>query len=680
MAPTIKIMYVDDEVDIRCIVEFALEDEVGMELRLCASGQEALDLAPTFRPDLILLDVMIPAMDGPTTLRRLRQLPGMAQTPVAFVTAKVQPEEVAYLTSIGAIDVIAKPFDPMRLPEQLRVLWKKTQHTPMQAGGRAAKLAALRAAYSSALLERLRAMSACWQALAAQPASSEAHADLARHAHALAGSAGAFGYRTLAGRAVELEETLRRLAATADAASSPLLARLGPLLDALHSLGQDGPDTPLQIPEGSYATPIVRAAEAENRVLLIEDDALLAQDMAEQLRSFGWEATVCTREEEAPALRAHPRPAAAIVDLMLPEGPYAGLELMREVRNRTGINVPHLVLSARGDWDARLAAIRSGAAAYLTKPVDVATLAIQLDRIVHPSAPAPYRVLLVDDDATLAEHYAQVLGGAGMEVLALPHPRGLLEAMAMQPEIVLLDLYLPECSGIEALQIIRQQTQFEGVPVVFLSTEAGLAMHQEAMQSGAEDFLVKPISDANLVWAVAVRAQRFRSLAALIRQDGLTGLLNHIAFKLQLEAEVDRSRRHGHCLSVAMLDLDDFKRVNDTYGHPQGDRVIKSLAQMLRKRLRKSDIIGRYGGEEFIVAMPDTPGQRAHSIMASLCSDFGRVRFETMDGEFKCAFSGGVASQPPLATAASLIDAADHALYQAKTSGRNRILEFVKAD
>ena len=679
MAPTLKIMYVDDEVDIRCIVEFALEDEVGMELRLCASGQEALDLAPTFRPDLILLDVMIPVMDGPTTLQRLRQLPGLAQTPVAFVTAKVQPTEVAYLTSIGAIDVIAKPFDPMRLPEQIRALWKRTQQSPTEAGGRAAKLAALRAAYSSALLERLSAMRACRQALAAQPASSEAHADLARHAHALAGSAGAFGYHFLAIRAVELEDTLRRLAANGDAASSPFLARLGPLLDSLHSLAKDGPDTPLQIVGGSYVTPTVDA-EAENRVLLIEDDALLAQDMADQLRSFGWEATVCTREEEALTLRAHPRPAAAIVDLMMPEGPYAGLELMREVRNRAGINVPHLVLSARGDWDARLAAIRSGAAAYLTKPVDVATLAIQLDRIVHPPAAAPYRVLLVDDDVTLAEHYAQVLGGAGMEVLALSHPKGLLDAMATQPEIVLLDLYLPECSGIEALQIIRQQTQFEGVPVVFLSTEAGLAMHQEALQSGAEDFLVKPISDANLVWAVAVRAQRFRSLAALIRQDGLTGLLNQIAFKLQLEAEVDRSRRHGHSLSVAMLDIDAFKRVNDAYGHPQGDRVIKSLAQMLRKRLCKSDIIGRYGGEEFIVAMPDTPAKQALSIMASLCADFGRVRFETMDGEFKCAFCGGVASQPPLATAASLIDAADHALYQAKTSGRNRIVEFVKAD
>lgn len=128
MSPALKILYVDDEADIRTIVQFAFEDEEGFELKVCASGQEALDMVGDYRPALVLLDVMMPEMDGPTTLQRLHVQPGLAQLPIAFVTAKVQPQEVAYLMSLGAVDVIAKPFDPMALADHVRRVWQGARH------------------------------------------------------------------------------------------------------------------------------------------------------------------------------------------------------------------------------------------------------------------------------------------------------------------------------------------------------------------------------------------------------------------------------------------------------------------------------------------------------------------------------------------------------------------------
>ena len=125
MTEAMRILYVDDEADIRSIVEFALEDEEGLTLELCASGQEALAKAPMLRPNLILLDVMMPGMDGPTTLQRLRDHAELATTPVVFVTAKVQSQEIAHFKSIGAVDVIAKPFDPMALADQIREIWRR---------------------------------------------------------------------------------------------------------------------------------------------------------------------------------------------------------------------------------------------------------------------------------------------------------------------------------------------------------------------------------------------------------------------------------------------------------------------------------------------------------------------------------------------------------------------------
>jgi len=125
MAELKKILYVEDEPDIQMIARVALENVGGFELCVCSSGAEALEKAAEFEPDLLLLDVMMPGMDGPTTLTELRKIPQLANTPVMFMTAKVQPQEVEYLKSLNVADVIAKPFDPMGLANSIHDSWAK---------------------------------------------------------------------------------------------------------------------------------------------------------------------------------------------------------------------------------------------------------------------------------------------------------------------------------------------------------------------------------------------------------------------------------------------------------------------------------------------------------------------------------------------------------------------------
>ena len=125
MSELVTVLYAEDEADIRGVTEFALKDE-GFELTPCASGQEALDKVMAMTPDLILLDVMMPGMDGPTTLKELKKLSHLANTPVIFMTAKVQPNEIAEYEALGALGVISKPFDPMKLSDEIhRLLGKK---------------------------------------------------------------------------------------------------------------------------------------------------------------------------------------------------------------------------------------------------------------------------------------------------------------------------------------------------------------------------------------------------------------------------------------------------------------------------------------------------------------------------------------------------------------------------
>ncbi len=120
-----RILYVEDEPDIQAVARIALENVGGFIVEICNSGLEALERGPDFKPDLLLLDVMMPGMDGVTTLHELRKLPGLKAVPAMFMTAKVQPSEVAQLRQQGAIDVIPKPFDPMTLSENIRSLWHK---------------------------------------------------------------------------------------------------------------------------------------------------------------------------------------------------------------------------------------------------------------------------------------------------------------------------------------------------------------------------------------------------------------------------------------------------------------------------------------------------------------------------------------------------------------------------
>ena len=127
-APLSKILYVEDEPDIQAIAKLALETIGGFTLEVCSSGAEAIEKGPDFHPDLILMDVMMPGMDGPSTLAELRKKASLDKTPVVFMTAKVQPQEIAEFKELGALEVIAKPFDPMTLSEQINSIWAGCHH------------------------------------------------------------------------------------------------------------------------------------------------------------------------------------------------------------------------------------------------------------------------------------------------------------------------------------------------------------------------------------------------------------------------------------------------------------------------------------------------------------------------------------------------------------------------
>lgn len=333
-----------------------------------------------------------------------------------------------------------------------------------------------------------------------------------------------------------------------------------------------------------------------------------------------------------------------------------------------------ILLSDDRGFDLRLKAARAGVQTVLRTDVDSMELAVWLS--THDDAESDsFSILIVDDDDLAARTYALALTAAGMKAEVVTHPEQTIEAVErFAPDLILMDLHMPVAGGLEVAKVIRQTRRHLSLPIVFLSAERDLAKQQEARRIGGDDFIAKPIALETLAESVRIRAKRAVALRQAIDRDSLTNLLSHARFLERLDAEIARSRRTTSPISVCMIDLDQFKGVNDAYGHQAGDHVLQTLARTMNAELRKTDIVARYGGEEFAAILLDTPAEDAVLVMDKLRETFGQIVFDVNGKRFSVTLSAGVGGAAHGATAHDLIAAADRALYRAKHNGRNRVI------
>ncbi len=440
----------------------------------------------------------------------------------------------------------------------------------------------------------------------------------------------------------------------------------------------DLPESPREVCEPAPPS-ITAPPPADNtppRMLyVLEKDPHVAKMLSTQLAPFGYSIEIRDTSEALVEALVGAAPYAVILD---PDAPGVGLSTARAIASPRGSvsgRVPVIFVSERSDIDARLESVRAGAVAYFPKPLRVTELVDKLDALSQREFPEPYRVMIVDGEAARADLCRAVLHEVGMEVSLVVDPMQLVTMLGdFNPELLLIALKLPECGGDEIAQVVHQIPSYVSLPVVFLSEHWNLDRQIGLMNVGGDALLPLPLQASQLIATVIARVERYRTLSALMQHDSLTGLLNHSRLHQYVEIESLRALRQNHPLSFAMLDIDHFKSVNDQFGHPVGDRVLKNLARFLRQNLRKSDIVGRYGGEEFAVVLTDTDGPDALAVLAKLCSDFSLVEHDADGARISVTFSAGVAAMTAVPSARELVLAADRALYDAKRRGRNQVV------
>jgi len=331
-------------------------------------------------------------------------------------------------------------------------------------------------------------------------------------------------------------------------------------------------------------------------------------------------------------------------------------------------------LSVPSSLEAIVNLQRAGANVCIPAEYKLSDMLSRILDLVESREQETHRVLIVEDSKTATAHIQRALELHGIASRAINTPLSLLQACSeYRPHAILMDMYMPFCTGVEVTRALRQIPEYRSLPVIYLSGETDIAQQVEALRLGGDQFLTKPANPIILSAVVKTKIERYRDMLRSGRHDSLTGLLNHSASKEQLAQMLRRALPAGH-LAVAMIDIDRFKSINDNYGHPVGDQVIRSLAWLLRGRLRNTDLIGRYGGEEFIVALGGVETGQAIALLERIREDFSQLPHAHGRGALRASFSCGIAAIPQQVTASSLIEAADDALLQAKQEGRNRII------
>ena len=307
----------------------------------------------------------------------------------------------------------------------------------------------------------------------------------------------------------------------------------------------------------------------------------------------------------------------------------------------------------------------------------------------------PRKILVVDDDPATARLVRSWYKGTPYEILdATTGEDGLRLARKVNPDMILLDLRLPGVDGISAARGLKTDPATRAIPVILLTACRDVDSKVQAFAAGADDYITKPFEfeevDArirsmlrrrtvfvNLESTIEDLKESNEELEQLLVVDEKTGLYNFRHFQRKLREEWQRAERYGTPLSLLFFDLDNFKQINDTHGHPAGDRALKEFATLVTGGARATDTAARYGGEEFAVILPHTDGPMAVRVAERIRAAVEEFPFLERDRPFRLTVSGGLAtfpSTPEVESVDALVRAADQALYRAKDLGKNRIV------
>lgn len=454
------------------------------------------------------------------------------------------------------------------------------------------------------------------------------------------------------------------------------------------------------------------------RILVVDDTPANVRLLEAKLTAEYFSVVTATSGKEALSLIAQNLPDVLLLDVMMPD--MDGYEVCRILREDSKTRyLPIIMITALGDPVDKMRGLNAGADDFLTKPIsDLALFARIRSLVRYKSTMDEWRIRQdtagiflageIEDNLesqNVESHteanllvVAPIAGTEEMIARALDQDKhrieiakNIAEATSMaaaenaQYDLVILDIQLQQEDGLRLVSIMRARPQTRQCPILILANATEGVKLLKGLDIGASDYVIKPIDPSELLARVRLQVRRHRFQVRLKENlekslsmaltDSLTGLYNRRYATRHLENLLSRAQQTGKPVSILACDIDHFKLVNDTYGHPAGDEVLKKFAEHLSQSVRAVDMVARFGGEEFIILLPDIDGARAVQIAERLCESVAAMPISIEGkGDLHITTSIGVASSCSLLDMDNLLKLADAALYRAKNSGRNKVL------
>ncbi len=520
-----------------------------------------------------------------------------------------------------------------------------------------AQLAELRTRLQPVFLQRLAALEAALAEVQSGMLSPATRQRADEESHKLAGSLGTFGMVRGSSLAREVNLQMRSGAPVTPEA-------LGYLVEALRE--------ELQGPREHRVSATPMTVAGPPLLLVVDPDSALAARVAAEAEALGLRTQTVRDVGQAREAIASEMPDAVLIDIGAESA--RALKLVEELAAR---GVPVSVMSTRDSFEDRLRVAGLGARSFLPKPMGPAMVIEAVRQTVRRGAGLDAKVLVVDDDPVMVLTLRSLLTPAGLTVTAVEEPARFWETLEeVSPDLLILDVNMPGHSGIDLCRVVRNDTRWGSLPILFITAQTDPETVQRVYAAGADDYVSKPIVGPELLTRIANRLERAMLHRSMAETDLLTGVANRRKSIQVLSHFLRLAVRHNQPLALAVLDLDEFKHINDTYGHAAGDTVLRRVGEVLGSSFRGEDVVSRWGGEEFVLGMYGMTAEAAARRLAKVLSTLSQESFTAPEGAvFHASFSAGVAQFPEHgAELQALYRAADRALYGAKAAGRKQVI------
>jgi diguanylate cyclase (GGDEF)-like protein len=482
----------------------------------------------------------------------------------------------------------------------------------------------------------------------------------------------------------------RDVAAFASAESGePRLVNAGSVfaLDVAHSAERTQVRPEPSTPAASPATPVAEAVDKPavrprtGRIFYLSDIAPFGRELTQALGQLGYAVDRLESSEELKEMLGSLAPDLIVIDAgFFDEIEHLG-EFVKRVRQRVNGKLPLLAFSEHNDLNARLKAMRAGVDSFIPMPMPAHEASLRVREMIDSDSENPFRVMIVEDDRSQAMFAESVLRKAGMDTLAVTDPLDTLERLErFKPDLVLMDLYMPNITGMELTAIIRERDQFINTPIVFLSGEQDSEKHYEALSAGGDDFLAKPIRPRYLISAVTNRARRARLLArkrVLDPKDSTTGLYHrtYVIDRLnELLAHEDRSQQPG---GVLFIEVEGAHAVREKKGLAAYEPVMRQVSATIASFARPDELAARYGDSSFLLLSPVRDLAELEALARQMAERLGHELIEVERHRVPVAARIGVAAfTPQIADAADMLNAAERACARASSQPGGNVLVY----